>query len=309
MSTVPRSRSFPYSLVDVFAERALEGNMLAIFTNAHGLTDDQMQALARETNLAETTFILPHPDHEREARQGVRVRIFTTEEELPFAGHPTLGTASWLFWNHPTLAGAQSIVLDLNGGPVTVRFDPAAQDAAAPGIYGTMRQHDPWFGLIHDRAAVARALGLDLEDLDPALPVQTVSTGLPFAIVPARSQAVVERLKVSQALAQPYLARTDAKFFYVFAPTAPGWTAAFHARMQFYNGEDPATGSASGCAIAYMVLHGLVPSQQPVILEQGVEIFRPSRIFVQARLTDGEVTDVFVSGRTIPVASGQFSLS
>src|ERR1019366_1274172 len=96
-----------YALVDVFAERVLEGNQLAIFTDARGLSTEQMQALARETNLAETTFIVPEEDES----QGVRVRIFTVQEELPFAGHPTLGTASWLLWNHPRLRDAAEITL------------------------------------------------------------------------------------------------------------------------------------------------------------------------------------------------------
>ena len=108
-------RELEYAVVDVFAERALEGNPLAIFTDARGLTDDEMQALARETNLAETVFILPDTA-EVEARDGVRVRIFTTEEELPFAGHPTLGTASWLYWNHAVLRGAEEVRLKLHVG-------------------------------------------------------------------------------------------------------------------------------------------------------------------------------------------------
>ena len=100
------NRKLDYSVVDVFAERALEGNPLAVFHDARALSDDEMQALARETNLAETTFVLPADDPEEERVHGVRVRIFTTQEELPFAGHPTLGTASWLYLNHPVLRGA-----------------------------------------------------------------------------------------------------------------------------------------------------------------------------------------------------------
>jgi trans-2,3-dihydro-3-hydroxyanthranilate isomerase len=305
MSTSRPLRSFEYALVDVFAERPLEGNMLAIFTDARGLSDAEMQALARETNLAETTFILPaeSPDQEH---KGVRVRIFTTQEELPFAGHPTLGTASWLFWNHPTLRGAEAITLDLKGGPVTVRF--RASDAAMPGVFGTMQQRDPVFGSIHTHDEVARVIGVPLDDLDEALPVQTVSTGLPFCIVPLRSLAALQRLEIPQAAAQAYLANSDAKFFYVIAPRKPGSGADFRARMQFYNGEDPATGSASGCAISYLVRHGVVSSGRETMLEQGIEILRPSQIFVQAALTDGHVGRVFVGGRTIPVASGQFSL-
>ena len=306
MSISPAVRTFAYALVDVFAARALEGNMLAIFTDARGLSDFEMQALARETNLAETTFIFPADDPAAEHANGVRVRIFTTEEELPFAGHPTLGTASWLFWNHPSLRGAEAITLDLPGGPVTVRF--RTEPNVEPGVFATMQQRDPTFGSLHDREAVAAATGIALTDLDQALPIQTVSTGLAFCIVPVRSLAAVERLAIPQGAATTYLATTDAKFFYVFCPADPASGAHFHARMQFYNGEDPATGSASGCAIAYLVRHGLVPPGRETMLEQGIEIRRPSRVFVRASLTDGHVTGVFVGGRTIPVASGYFSL-
>jgi trans-2,3-dihydro-3-hydroxyanthranilate isomerase len=298
-------RRFDYALVDVFAERALEGNMLAIFTDACGLTDDEMQALARETNLAETTFILPADDPATEVEAGVRVRIFTTQEELPFAGHPTLGTASWLFWHHPHLRGAESITLALKGGPVTVRFrTPAAGEA---GVYGTMQQSDPVFGRIHEPEIIAQVTGIPVDEFDPTLPIQTVSTGLPFCIVPVRSLDAVKRLEIPQAAAETYLQTTDAKFFYVFTRAQSGSAADFHARMQFYNGEDPATGSASGCAISYMVRYGMVESGRMTVLEQGIEILRPSKIFVSAALTCSETRHVFVGGSTILVASGVFS--
>src|SRR3981081_490975 len=113
--------AYDFAQVDVFAENPLEGNALAIFTDARGLSTEEMQSLARETNLCETTFVIPRePEVERE--RGVQVRIFTTQEELEFAGHPTLGTASWLYWNHPVLRGAEQITLDLRVGPIPVRF-------------------------------------------------------------------------------------------------------------------------------------------------------------------------------------------
>jgi trans-2,3-dihydro-3-hydroxyanthranilate isomerase len=306
MSTSRTPRRYEYALVDVFAERALEGNMLAIFTDARGLSDAEMQALARETNLAETAFILPSDEPAQELEPGVRVRIFTTQEELPFAGHPTLGTAAWLYSHHPRLRGAEAITLDLQGGPVTVRFQPPSPDEE--GVFGTMRQQDPVFGRIHDPAAISEATGIPVEEFDPSLLIQSVSTGLSFCIVPVRSCDAVNRLEVPQAAARSYLATTDAKFFYVFCRASADSPAHFHARMQFYNGEDPATGSASGCAISYMVRYGLVESGARTVLEQGMEIFRPSRIFVSATLTSGEVGHVFVGGRTILVATGTFSL-
>jgi trans-2,3-dihydro-3-hydroxyanthranilate isomerase len=297
-------RAFDYAIVDVFAEQPLEGNALAIFTDARGLTTEQMQALARETNLCETTFIVPRAA-EIERERGVQVRIFTVQEELEFAGHPTLGTASWIHLQHPCLRGRETVTLDLRVGSIPVQFT-SQQDTQ--GVFGTMRQNDPVFGKVHDRAAVAAAVGLSPDDLDPALPIQTVSTGLPFCIVPLRSLEVAARLAIPQPLAQAYLAVTDAKFFYCITRASTGSNADWHARMQFYNGEDAATGSASGGAISYLVHHGLVTPTQRQLIEQGVEMLRPSLIHVQATLDSGKVRDVLVGGRTIPIATGRFFL-
>ena len=299
---VSRLRGFDFAQVDVFAERALEGNALAIFTDARGLSTEAMQALARETNLSETTFIIPR-DAAIEREHGVRVRIFTVEEELRFAGHPTLGTASWLYWHHASLRGSEQVILDLPVGPIPVRFRPA--EPGKPGIFGTMQQNEPTFGTIHDPSAIADALGLTVADLDPDLPIQTVSTGMAFCIVPLRSMEVAARLQIPYSRAQPYLARSDAKFFHCITRASKETGADWHARMQFYNGEDPATGSASGCTIAYLVQHGLAASRQPILIEQGIEMHRPSRIHVQATLSGSSILEVFVGGRTIHVANGR----
>jgi trans-2,3-dihydro-3-hydroxyanthranilate isomerase len=302
-------RRFPYSILDVFAERPLEGNPLAVFHDARDLSDAEMQALARETNLAETTFILPADDPASEHTVGVRVRIFTTAEELPFAGHPTLGTASWLYFHYPTLRGAESITLRLNVGPITVRFQSREQDEL--GVRGIMRQNTPVFGAEHDRTAVAHALGLNTEDLSPDYAPQTVSTGMPFCVVPLRSLEIARRLQISQRDAQAWLSASDAKFFYCIAPAeqhqtpqGPHW----HARMQFYGGEDPATGSASGCCISWLVKSGLASSGALTVIEQGVEIHRPSRIEARATQFENGIDEVMVGGRTIPVADGSFFL-
>jgi trans-2,3-dihydro-3-hydroxyanthranilate isomerase len=301
--------AYDFGQVDVFAENPLEGNALAIFCDARGLSTEEMQALARETNLSETTFILPRaPEIERE--QGVQVRIFLTSEEVPFAGHPTLGTASWLYWNHPILRGAEQITLDLGVGPISVRFTPPRP--GEQGVFGTMKQNDPIFGDIRnsreDRNALAAALNLSTDDLDPNLPAQVVSTGMAFCIAPLRSLEVVKRLRISSQIARTYLDRVGAKFFHCITRAHKNAGADWHARMQFDTGEDPATGSASGCAIAYLVRHGVVASGQPIVIEQGIEILRPSRIHVSATIENNIVTKVFVGGRTISVASGRFFL-
>ncbi|WP_158943139.1 PhzF family phenazine biosynthesis protein [Granulicella sp. S190] len=308
-AAVPVLRAFDFAQVDVFAERALEGNALAIFTDARGLSSDEMQALARETNLSETTFILPR-SKEIERERGIQVRIFLTTEEVPFAGHPTLGTASWLYLNHPTLRGAEKITLDLGVGPISVRFQ--APQPHEVGVFGTMRQNDPTFGEALNssdiRAALAHALSLSLEDLDPHLPAQVISTGMSFCIVPLRSLEVAARLRTTTQNTSPFLESVGAKFFHCITPAEKNSGAQWHARMQFDSGEDPATGSASGCTIAYLVRHGLVASGQKIILEQGIEMLRPSRIHVSAAIEEGIVTKVFVGGRTIPVASGRLFL-
>jgi trans-2,3-dihydro-3-hydroxyanthranilate isomerase len=314
MSTLPSQSeppatahvAFDYAQVDVFAERPLEGNQLGIFSDARGLSDSEMQSLARETNLSETTFIFPRaPEIERE--HGVRVRIFTTVEELPFAGHPTLGTASWLYWNHPTLRDTETITLDLNIGPIPVRF--TAPQQGQHGVFGTMRQNDPSFGPVQDHATVAATLALPPENLDSNLPIQMVTTGNPFCIVPLRSLEAAKRLVVPQtAKVKELLAHFGAKFFYFITRAEQSSGAAWHARMQFYNGEDPATGSAAGPAIAYLVRHRQVNSGETIVIEQGVEMLRPSQLHVSAKLVDDEVSEVLVGGRTIPVASGRFFL-
>jgi len=304
ITTASEERAYEYAMVDVFAEKPLEGNALAVFADARGLSTAEMQSIAREMNLSETTFILPRsPEVERE--RGVQVRIFTVQEELEFAGHPTLGTASWLYGNYPPMRGASEITLELRVGPIPVSF---SQQQGGPGFFGTMRQNDPTFGEIHDRPAVAQAMGVAVDDLDSSLPIQTVSTGTAFCIVPLRSLDVAARLAIPQPAARAYLSRTGAKFFYCTTRAAAQSGADWHARMQFYNGEDPATGSASGCAIAYMVRHGLAASDQPIVFEQGMEMHRPSRIYVQATGNGLEVCNVRVGGRTIPIATGRVFL-
>jgi trans-2,3-dihydro-3-hydroxyanthranilate isomerase len=301
--------AYDYAQLDVFAETPLEGNSLAVFADARGLSTDEMQALARETNLSETTFIVPRaPEVEHE--RGVQVRIFLTTEEIPFAGHPTLGTASWLYWNHPTLRGADEIILDLAVGPVPVRFQQSQPNEC--GVFATMKQNDPTFGEIQnsaeDRKALAAALSVSPDDLDPELPAQVVSTGLSFCIVPLRSLEVASRLRILPHLSRPYLDRVGTRFFYCITRASAYSGADWHARMQFDRGEDPATGSASGCAISYLVRHGAVPGGRQIVIEQGIEILRPSRIYASAEIEDGMVRKVFVGGRTIPVACGRFFL-
>jgi trans-2,3-dihydro-3-hydroxyanthranilate isomerase len=293
------TRRFPFVQLDVFSSRPFEGNSLAVFSDARGLDDRMMQTLAREMNLSETTFVLPR-DAATERERGVRVRIFTVQEELPFAGHPTLGTAFALRGK----TGAGQVVLELNVGRVPVRFE----EKPGQPIFGEMTQVEPKFGLIHDRETVVRAAGLRDGDVDPSLPIQTVSTGLSFTIVPLRGLDVIRRLQVNLATSSEYLKQSDGgtAFYFVTRETVDP-AARLHARMLFYGGEDPATGSAAGDATAWMVAHGVAQPDEHVLIEQGVEMLRPSRIFVRASLRDNKVVNVRVGGNAVEVLRGEVS--
>jgi len=285
--------------VDVFTDRALTGNALAVFLDGRGLSTEQMQALAKETNLSETTFILPgDPAVERD--RGVRVCIFTVQEELPFAGHPTLGTAFVLRGT----SRVPEIRLDLKVGTVPVRFE----DRPGQVAFGEMTQKNPEFGLIHDAENVAQATGLRVEDFDPGVPIQTVSTGVPFTIAALRSLRTLQNLRLDLNRADEYLAPGGGKFFYFVSRGTVDAKARLHARMLFYNGEDPATGSAAGCCAAWMVAHGVAASDEQVMIEQGLEMRRPSRIFVRATKKDNQVINVRVGGNCVEVLRGEVTL-
>jgi len=284
---------------DVFSARPLEGNSLAVFLDGRGLTDPEMQAIAKEMNLSETTFILPRdPAIERE--RGVRVRIFTVQEELPFAGHPTLGTA----FARRGQSGAQQVVLELNVGRVPVSFE----DSAGNPAFGEMTQIEPTFGMQHEHEAIARATGLRVEDFDDSLPIETVSAGLPYTVTPLKSLAVLRNLQIDLKRGTEYLAQTGGRFFYFVTRETVDREARLHARMLFYNGEDPATGSAAGCTAAWMVAHGVAKPDERVLIEQGVEMKRPSRIFVRASRSDNRVVNVRVGGNAVEILRGEVFL-
>jgi trans-2,3-dihydro-3-hydroxyanthranilate isomerase len=289
---------------DVFSSRPLEGNSLAVFLDGRGLSDAEMQSIAKEMNLSETTFILPRdPSTERE--EGIRVRIFTVEEELPFAGHPTLGTAFALRSQNV----AQEITLALNVGKVPVRFgDIAGKVSPGEASFGEMTQVDPVFGIEHPREAIAQVTGLGLGDFDASLPIQTVSTGVAFTVAPLKSLAVIRNLRVDLIRAAEYLAKTGGKFFYFVTRDTVDRAARLHARMLFYNGEDPATGSAAGCTAAWMVAHSVAKPDEQVLIEQGIEMKRPSRIFVRALRSGDRIVNVRVGGHAVEVMRGELFL-
>src|SRR5215831_4049858 len=302
------SRTYEFTQVDVFTQTPLAGNPLAIFPDARGLNDAEMQALAREMNLSETTFIFPR-DTGIEAREGKKVRIFTVETELPFAGHPTLGTALYLYASESNQKKPAEIMLDLKAGKIPVRFTANSEDAGCDRVdgqvFGEMRQRDPEFGTPLLRDNVARVIGIAVDEIPSEWPIQPVSTGLTFTIVPFRSRQTLSDLKFAYIQAAEFLKKTGANFFYFLCPQPHQGRLEARARMFFCGGEDPATGSAAGCAASWMVQHGVANSDEQVVIRQGVECRRPSEMHVRARREGERVSNVRVGGYAVEISRGR----
>ncbi len=307
-SETRNSRQFHFVQIDVFTSQRLEGNPLSVFTDARGLSDSEMQGLARETNLQETTFVLPR-ERALEEREGVRVRIFTPDEEIPFGGHPTLGTATvlrTLRQGITTETTLSSVLLNLKVGKVPVNFH---QDS--DGLFGEMLQVPPVFGRLHERSTIATVLGLDADEIEPDHPIQTVSTGLPFVIVPIKRLSTLQRLHLAPQKAYEYLRQEKGLelggFYYVTRDTGDP-KIGLRARAIFSNGEDPATGSAAGCTSAWMVKYGLAQPDQAVLILQGVEAKRPSRLFVRSSRSGQDISNVRVGGHAVQIMQGEVTL-
>ena len=266
-----------YTLVDVFTDRKFGGNQLAVFRDGRGIEGPLMQAIAKELNLPETVFVLP-------AEQGGdhRIRIFTPARELPFAGHPTVGSAF-------VLAAGKDATLRLEEGvgvlAVTVRDG-----------FTEMEQPLPTFERVDDRAAAAASVALDVADLDPAVPVEIGSSGNRFMFVAVRTQDAVQRA-TPRSLA-------EAAFIFTTQTTDPGSTV--HGRMYApWQGiaEDPATGSAAGPLGAYLVRHGRSDGTR-IVSEQGYEMGRPSLLYIRIGGTRERVTSVHVGGHCAQAGGG-----
>ena len=301
------SRTYEFTQLDVFTQTPLAGNPLAVFPNAHGLTDSEMQALAREMNLSETTFVFPRSST-IEAREGKQVRIFTVETELPFAGHPTLGTALYLYASDANPNKAGEITLDLKAGKIPVHFTVHSKNARSERVcgqvFGEMRQRDPEFASPLSREDVARVIGIESEEICAEWPIQPVSTGLTFTIVPFRNRQTLSNLKFSYTQAVAFLKKTGGNFFYFLFPERCEDRLEAVARMFFYGGEEPATGSAAGCAASWMVQHGLARNDEQAVIRQGAECRRPSEMYVRATREGERVTNVRVGGYAVEILRG-----
>jgi len=291
-------RKYRFVWLDVFAKSPLEGNQLAVFPDARGLSDEEMQSIARETHLSETSFVFPEGE-KVDRERGFRTRIFAVAGEMPFAGHPTLGTAAVL----SEMNGCKEVALLLKVGRIPVTF--SVRDGRR---FGEMVQNEPVLGQTHEPRAVAKALGVSPDDLDASALIQTISTGLPFAIVPFRSLDVLSHAHPNWASMARYLADSDASYFYLVSRETVDSSALLHARMVFSGGEDPATGSAAGPAAAWAVLNRWAKPGRTEVIEQGLEVLRPSHIYVSSDLRDGRPTNVRVGGHVTPVIEGELSL-
>jgi trans-2,3-dihydro-3-hydroxyanthranilate isomerase len=301
--------------LDVFTTEPFAGNALAVLPEAVGLTDEEMMKIAREMNLSETVFVLPARD-EKTLR---RLRIFTPAREIPFAGHPIVGT-----WNALAREGVVPIPVGGDGWtrihheigigvlPVDIEFKDGApvQVVMTQGKFEIKGELDD----ASDQAELARALGLRIEDLDETLPIQIISTGMSFLAVPIRSLADLGRCKVNAALLAEIYQRYGATGCEAFTrETIEIGKARAHARM-FAPGdniaEDPATGSAAGALGAYLVHHGAsgiesVDGRARFVIEQGDFMHRPSRINIEIAGKAGSIEEVRVGGPSIVVAHGE----
>lgn len=291
--------SLNFYIVDVFAETRYAGNQLAVFTEAAHLSTEQMQAIAREINFSETTFILSSEPE----KGGFNVRIFTPAKELPFAGHPTLGTA-FVLQQAIVQQPVEQLCLNLAVGqiPVTMLYQNGMPEVL------WMRQNPPTFGQVIDIEAMATVLNLDPTDFDPRFPIQEVSTGLPFLIVPLQSLDALQRIKVNGDRLAQVVAPLQAREVFVFCPETRNPANQFSARMfapLLGIAEDPATGSANGCFAAYLAQHEyLGTARVEARVEQGYEMGRPSLLLLKAEKADG--IEVQVGGKVILVGRGEF---
>jgi trans-2,3-dihydro-3-hydroxyanthranilate isomerase len=290
-----------YLHYDVFTDEALAGNQLAVFLNARGVPAERMQRIAREINFSETTFVLPAETPGTDAR----IRIFTPGTEMPMAGHPTIGSTFALAHVGFIPTGAPRFVCQLGVGPVPVDLEWRGRDLS----FAWMTQMTPTFEApVPYRSDVASAIGLEESDLAGDLPIQAVSCGLPFLLVPLRDQATVDRAVVDGSAFRRLCERTAIDMpIFLFSFTQP---AAAHSRMfapELGIVEDPATGIASGPLGCYLVQHGLVAGGQAqhIISMQGVAMGRPSKIHIAIQGARDAITQVKVGGQAVLVAQGE----
>lgn len=295
-----------YLHLDVFTDALFTGNQLAVYLDPPvDLPGDVMQRIAREMNYSETTFVLPPEAPETD----IRLRIFTPEEELPMAGHPTIGTAFALAHAGRLRPGQPRTVFGEGVGPIAVDLEWHGEQLG----FAWMTQPQPRFGpVLADVTALAAALGLPREAIAPGgLPVQIVDSGVPFLIAPVSTRAAVDAAVAdARGLAGVWTgAGWPTQQVYLFT-TEPGPDGAHAYSRMFAPGlgvaEDPATGSASGPLGAYLVKYGLVPAalDRPLVNRQGIRMGRPSTIYIEPITDAGDVVAMRVGGKAVLAGTG-----
>jgi len=285
--------------VDVFANQMFGGNPLAVFPEPGKLEEAAHLQIAREMNLSETTFVYPPENPEAD----FRIRIFTPSKEIPFAGHPTLGTAH-ILWETGRIASANdSMLLELGAGLIKVskKQKNLFMEQPLPSFGDTVKAVD----------RVAEALSIEPDEIDSRFPLQIVSTGFPALYVPLMNLKAVQNVELNLSVLRPVLQGVD--MIYVFSRETLDSGSTVHSRaFAPFIGipEDPATGSASGALGAYLVRHKVIESLDPsaIVIEQGFEINRPSTIQVSVGKTDGEIDSIQVGGQAITVLEGNLRI-
>ena len=286
-----------FYIVDVFAERKLEGNQLAVFICEEVIKDSDMQKIAKEMNYSETTFITSVENN--------TVRIFTPDIELPFAGHPTLGTA-FVMQREIIKSNIKTLLLDLKIGQIPVLFK--YKSGEVDEIW--MEQNVPAFGQFFAPALIADSVFLDEEDIDIRFPIQEVSTGLPFIIVPLKTMEALKRARVERDKLLDLIENTNAKSLLLFCPETrkKGNHISVRVFTEVPGFEDPATGSGNGCLAAYLSHHQYYgKSNVNIRVEQGYEIGRPSLLYLKAEEIDGNIS-VSVGGKAFIIANGELNI-
>ena len=295
-----------YHLVDVFTDRAFGGNPLAVFLDGKGMSGGLMQAIAKEFNLSETTFVLPPQNPAND----FRVRIFTPSAELPMAGHPTVGTTFVLTRAGLVRPGTgrTTITLEEGVGPIPVAID---WKNGKPSFI-EMQQPLPEFGSpIENRTAIAEMLSLEPEAIRDDLPIQVVSCGVPFLFVPVKTLEAIRRIRFRIDVAERLKTPAGNTFVFTMETEFPG--SGVHSRMLaplLGVAEDAATGSANGPLGCYLVRHNVLASENElrVVSEQGIEMGRPSFLHIRIRHAGDEITAVHVGGSCCYMGSGQLEL-
>ncbi len=292
-------KTVPFYQIDVFTDQPLGGNPLALFPEVPGWSDATLQKIAREMNLSETVFLFPSENSSAD----FDMRIFTPGKEIPFAGHPVIGTAFAIFnkvWLEPNV---KEVKLKLPAGLINVK-------AKEDGICCMQQPQPEFLDIFEDLPLLAKALGIHLEDILPSSPAQVVSTGFPCLFVPLKTLKALKAVQVNSESLFTLLRTTNVDMIYAFSQETESPNSTVHSRsFAPFIGipEDPATGSAGGALGAYLVHYGIV-SDGNILIEQGYEVNRPSSLYVAVRINMQSEWEIEVGGKCVFIIEGQISL-